>query len=1407
MPQETNLNVSPYYDDFDINNDYYKVLFKPGYPVQARELTTLQTILQNQIEQFGNHTFKEGSVVIPGNVTYRNDLNAVIVEDSYQGLPSNYYFESLLNIRIKGQVSGITAIVENYLEAGDGVEKNTLYVRYLTSSGQNNQQSKFFDGENLLLDEDVEAADPETLLGPEEEDPTTIILAAGEGFATTLSQDSTAIGSAVYMDEGIYFIRGSFVKVPSNLLYLDPYSNIPSYRVGLRIFEEIINSFENEDLNDNAQGFSNYAAPGADRFSIEANLEKIDLNSTDTDNFVELMQIVNGKLNNITSTPEYNILSQEFARRTYDESGNYYVSPPIIEARETLNDLLGNDGIFNENQLTYNNNVPNENLGTYSISPFKAYVRGYEIDSISPKFLDFDKPRETKTLEDQSLNYFTGPSLTLNRVYGSPVVGIATTYFLSLRDSRVGTSQTTAAGNEIGLARVYDFALESGSYTTSNPDENQWDISLYDVQTYTTLVLNEPITLSTPTHIKGKESGAVGFLRYDVSASDTLTVYDINGKFSLGEKLIFDGIENTRVTKTVRSYGINDVKSLYGIVGTAYTFTADTIQSPSISLGEVNITAESAGVSTVTSPDIIFVGVATVGNLVAFSNPGFTTNTFAKIESVSESSLTIAGITTVTGICDGGLPITEINPSNFAILSTQLQSSTDNTLYTPLPKENISSVDLTESNLTIRKQFDVTVSSNSTGAVTALTDETFLPFDEERYVLIMENGTVESLSPDKFSFTNGSQTLTINGLSTNGNGKLIATLRKINVKSKIKNRNRVKIIIVDKSKYSASGVGATTLNDGLTYGNYPYGTRVQDQEICLLESDITRVYGVYESNDTNTPDLPSLVLVNMDGPTNKTGDLLLGEEFVGETSKSVGVFSEKINDLKIGFVYLNSNTFIQGEKITFKESGITAFISVLDVGDKNISSIYNLDTNQKDTFYDYSKLVRIANAKEPSRKLKVVYEYGSFSSSDTGDLTTANSYEQFDYCDIGDIDGIKNTDILDVRPRVSSTTPIENSRSPFEFLSRNFTAAGNSASNVLASDESILLSYSIYLPRIDKIFLNKNGSLQLRKGVSAEIPQPPISTDDSLEVATAFLPPYLCDISNMDIQLREYKRYRMSDISLLETRIENLEYYTSLSLLEKDASNLSIVDENGLNRFKSGIFVDNFSTTISQEKVTIVKNSIDTEKLELRPTHYTTSIDLLLGTNTIAGIGNSADPLADLKEDDSLIGTGVKRTGQLITLDYEEVEMINQPYSSRSVNVSPYAEDFFGGTIQLFPSSDVWIDQVRMSPKTVEIENAYIESEGQIIAGQTDPQVGANPVTWNSHESSWTGKILKDTNSNKLVFRKPQVINGNRKRQKQVSRIPKPKNNLKNRKKIINSPNYVSKTFKRRNSRRTRWLV
>ena len=1321
MPQKTDLNVSPYFDDHNSlnNRSYYQVLFKPGYPVQARELTTLQSILQSQIEKFGSHIFKDGAKVIDGEISYNNQLQAVILENEYSGTPVDLYLPFIVGKTIKGQTSNIRARVNSYIDTDISViNKPTIYVTYLNSSTVDDKIKTFIDGELLSIEEPIS-------FGVQ-------TLQTGEVFAIS---NSTTLASAVYMNYGVYFIRGRFVNVFNDSILLDQYGNTPSYKVGLRIFESFVTPDEDSILNDNAQGFSNYAAPGADRLKIVLKLEKISLDTEVTDDFILLKEIKNGIDLSITKTTEYNILSQEFARRTFDESGNYFTKIANVTPKETLNDFLGNRGIFTENQLTYNGNTPSDDLGTYAISPTKAYIMGYEVEKTGTTYIDFEKPRTTKTLENQEITYSTGPTFTLNRVYGTPIIGLGNTYFVSLRNQRVGESQINAPGDEIGLARVYDFALESGSYNPAFSDLNEWDITLYDIQTYVDITLNEPITLSTPTHIKGNASGATGFLRYDVSNSGIITAYNVSGKFSIGEKLIFDGIENTRVTTKVSEKSLGDVKSVYGIVGSAYTFTGDVKQSSLLNIGSVVISGESGGISTVTYPNTVFSGIVTTGNLVSFSEPGLADITYAKVESVSQNSMRISGITTVSGISDGALPTVTINPTDFKILTSKLQRSFDNTLYTPLPRNFVSSVDLTDSNLIIRKQIDVTISSNSTGIIAAGNNEAFLQFDEERYSLIREDGITEELTQDKFVFSPDSKQLTINGLGTNSNAKLIATLRKINIKSKIKNKNKVKTIIIDKSKYAGSGIGNTTLNDGLIYGNYAYGTRVQDQEICLLYPEVTRIYGIYESSGTSDPEFPSIVFTSVGSPTNKVNDILSGDTFIGQSSNAVGIYIERVNDTTINYTNINATEFIEGEIVTFKESGVTAIIGTLDSGDKNISLNYSLYSGGKNTIYDYSKIVRIQTAKEPSKKLKIAFEYASFSESDTGNITTADSYQQFDYCEIGKTNNYKNTDIIDIRQRVSPYTVLENSRSPFEFLARTFDASGNSASNVLASDESFQISYSHYLPRIDKIFLSKEGSFQVSFGEPSEFPKEPIKIQDSLDIATIYLPPYLCNIRNANVSLANHKRYRMSDIQKLEGRIKNLEYYTTLSLLETNTSNLLIQDANGINRFKSGFFVDDFSSTTSQLKVTEVKNSIDIANSQLRPTHFTTQTDLLLSTTSNL----------DSRFVNNLNGTNVKRTGQLITLDYEEVPEIIQPYATTDTKAIPYDNSFFSGSLELYPSSDVWADQAYLEPKTVVVEGNYTQTIEQLnsqIKGKyrkIDPQTGFSPIIWGSWKTVWTG--------------------------------------------------------------------
>jgi hypothetical protein len=1327
MSQQTNLNVAPYFDDFDANNDYHKVLFKPGYPVQARELTSLQSILQNQIETFGQHFFKEGAKVIPGNTGYTALYFCVQLQNTFLGVPVAAYADQLVGTKITGQISGVSAVVDKVLLPQDSERGNlTLYINYLNSNTQNNATQEFSDGESLICDTTITSG----LLG-------NTSIAAGQSFGVTLANDSTATGSSFQITNGVYFIRGQFVNVNTETLILDQYNNRSNYRIGLFVNEEIINSDIDEELNDNSQGFNNYAAPGADRLKITASLFKKSLDDFDDNNFVELAVINDGVLRSKKTTTEYSLIADELARRTYNESGDYFIKPFDISVKESLNNNLGNRGIFNAGQFTYGGLTPSDDLAIYQISPGKAIVRGYEVESISTTFLDVEKPRTTKTLENQSINYNTGPALSLNNVYGTPLIGIGNTYVLSLRSERVGTSNDVAPGKEIGVARVYDFKLESGSYNFANQNINQWDIALYDVQTITEITLNEPINLSVPTFVQGKNSGASGFIKDAVSADNLITLYDTKGNFSRNESFIFDGIESGYVAVAVTSYGISDVKSVYGLVGSASTFSADTIQSIKFNVGIATISSVSGGISTVISPNISFPGnIVRKDNIISYSDTSTSDPIFARVLDIGSNSITISGVSTVSGVADGKLPLSTLEVTDLKILTTNLSNSNDNTLYTKLPKNNISSVDLTNASLTIRKSFIINIASNELSVpVSAGSNEFFLPFDEERYSLIRSDGSTEVLTSDRFAFIDGGRQLQIYNLGSDDTGAtLITTLRKIKPKAKVKRKNRVNSIVIDKSKYEGSGIGVTTLNDGLTYGNYAYGTRVQDKNISLNVPDIIKILGIFESADTSEPSSPKMVLSSINGPTNTTSDLIIGEEIIGQNGNTLGIVAEKLTSSQISFTYKNQNSFKEGETVTFKESNIQAVITTLDSPSFDISFNYTYSAGQKGTFYDYGSITRKSTANEPSKKLKIYFSNGFYDSSDDGDITTVNSYNTFDYAlELPIIDGINASDIIDIRPRVSRYNVLENSRSPFEFFGRTFDSSGNSAANILSSDESILTNFSFYLGRIDRIYLSKNGRFQVKYGTPAEKPEKPVSIDDSLEIATIELFPYLYSTSQVSIKSLEHKRYRMVDIKQLENRIKNLEYYTALSLLESNTSNLFISDFNGLNRFKSGFFVDNFTSFLSQENEIELKNSIDILNKELRPKHYTNAVDLIFGPV------ENIDSQDDLQFS-SVEGINVRKTGDIVTLDYAEIEWLRQIFATRSESVTPFLISFWRGSLEITPASDTWMDTSRLESKIIDVEGNYAEQ--LLIASEkfgVDPQTGFAPTLWDSWEQNWTG--------------------------------------------------------------------
>ena len=234
----------------------------------------------------------------------------------------------------------------------------------------------------------------------------------------------------------------------------------------------------------------------------------------------------------------------------------------------------------------------------------------------------------------------------------------------------------------------------------------------------------------------------------------------------------------------------------------------------------------------------------------------------------------------------------------------------------------------------------MTISASSITTPSAGTDLFFQSFDEERYFLSYDDGTVENLSEDKFIISSDSKTVTFVGLSkSTGKADLLATVSKSKIRSKEKTLKKGAVLTISRSRLSSSKSSV----DGLTYSAI-YGTRVQDDRICLNVCDVADVLGIFESDNNSDPDLPSAVFTGFTGPNANTSNILIGEQIIGETSGSTATVAEIPTNTKVSFVYGNSQIFQVGEKVTFQNSRISAIVSSCSKGDKNV---INDDFNEK----------------------------------------------------------------------------------------------------------------------------------------------------------------------------------------------------------------------------------------------------------------------------------------------------------------------------------------------------------------------------------------------------------------------------------------------------------------------------
>lgn len=425
------FNTDPYYDDFSESSNYYRILFKPGRAVQARELTQLQTILQNQITKFGKNIFKDGSPIVGGK-TFVNRGSFVKIKETTN-------ISAFVGATVVGATSGAKAVVRKittHNTTNNVYYPAALHLAYI--SGQ------FQEDETITI-----------------EGTTTAVTAIAD--AATYTGPTTFFS----VDESVFFIKGHFVYAASQTVVVSPRFVIPpSARLGYTVTEGVTTSDDAADLLDPAIGSTNYFAPGADRYFIDLTLTSIEFNPavedsdvTTVNDFIQVCTIRNGDVINTSMDTQFNSIETAMARRTYDESGDYTVRPFIAKVKDHI---YGNTSKL-----------------SVEVSPGKAYVRGYEFETTAPSYITLDRARDTNSVNGYSIALDYGQYTPVWNV--NNFVAFTEAQLLNIHDIKSGSisvsSNAAYSANIIGTARARYM-----SYAGAVGTGNVYNLYLFDVR-------------------------------------------------------------------------------------------------------------------------------------------------------------------------------------------------------------------------------------------------------------------------------------------------------------------------------------------------------------------------------------------------------------------------------------------------------------------------------------------------------------------------------------------------------------------------------------------------------------------------------------------------------------------------------------------------------------------------------------------------------------------------------------------------------------------------------------------------------------------------------------------------------------------------------------------------------------
>lgn len=1221
------FSLKPYYDDFDSSKGYLKILFKPGYAVQTRELNQIQSIIQNQIKNFGDHVFKNGTNIYGGRFTmYKNAKMFKITSNITKDEWSN---ESVIT---NGTVDAKIIKLEKF---SDG---EYFIVEYLQGN------TSFLESDNISL-KDNESNNEIIVL---EEDPSNAVVFS--------------------VDSGIFYVNGYFVVTEKQTIFLgtDP---VLSAAIGFYVNEFIatVDNGDDSSLYDNALGSTNYAAPGADRYYMTMTLDFIDYFTPDIPaNFIKIYSVERGDIRISKEVTEYNEVEKMLARRTFDESGNYVISSFNARAIEhngttisgsiTINNgsknIVGTDTAFlseirRDSQLLLNgflytvdtitsdtqctltdpfvgpaiyslSNVLAKNFDQFSVKldSGKAYVRGHEIETFSPSYLTVNKG-QTANLVSNSVYFNYGNYVYVNTVKGSNDVQNLDEIEFHYTDSAI--SADTVIGT--GLCSNLEYIA---------PDLYRFSFNNIKFNSVSTIAATQTTNVTVDlTHLGIAENDA--FIGAKVKAILLVDASDLNVRTIIG----YNG--TTKVATVDIPWSVNMPAD------TPITVNWDSESIKQISTDRGGLTESTCLIDSRSRSLRTNNYVSTINYFVTEISEHDVSNKDSFLIQIPQQNVVPLLPTTNNKV-----------PSSLGTFSYFYSESFVGQTWTPTGDEYVWTTTLSgENNYFIGEpgSFSLTAANTS------------------NYFIVSNSTEVVEVTS---ILSNGGKTIHLYAADDPGSTTIIAKCFAKNTVAKY--RRLIKPTLTDGVPAAANGL------------------LIPDVDVA--GKDVT----LYRDNENNITGL-----IKIDNPNRTPGDfdtLMISQVYklLGRFEKEYGLFvSENVN---VSFKVIDSS-----DPADFANDSY------------DITSSYELNDGQKPFYYDFAKITLLPYRKAPiSPSIMVMVSFFRDDSS----AGHADGYYSIDSYTWDLAAGTASTfrDAYHMIPVFESPNGPIPLRDCIDF--RPAREHGNKDlvminSKIPISDQAFNLTYSYYSGRIDKVVLTESGAFKVYTGVPSMMPLVPNHQDNELPLYNIMIPSWTFFLEDISFQQFNYKRYTMRDIGDLEQRIEHLEYYSSMSLLEKEVKNMSFKDEQtGLEMFKSGFFVESFTShrlvdTAHDECRNLF--SIDIQNGELRPTFFVYHNEL---------------PVTKYDSDTIDEWDGSTK----FTLKCIEEPFIIQGDPTHYFNVNAINTGVYVGTTDIYPDADVWVDtNTQNAPVSIDLASDQTGWSGPVQLG----------TVWNSWQTNITG--------------------------------------------------------------------